>query len=73
MLNDRERQALCTVAEVLVEIRKLARRDGNHTAIAALADAVHNTPRLIAEGDPAMAWLVDSEQERAAALLRATA
>lgn len=57
-LSDNEREALNLTAEVLVRIRSLARGQQNDASSTAeilksihdLADAVHNTPRLIADG-----------------------
>jgi hypothetical protein len=68
-MEQMERDSLLCVSEVLVKIRKLAQLSGDKT-IAELAGAVHNTPRLIAEGNTAMRFLLVSERERAQELLR---
>ncbi|MBT2180861.1 hypothetical protein KKP06_23940 [Ralstonia pickettii] len=74
-LRDQDREALRLAAEVLVRIRWLARgqRSGHAAAttlkvIHDLADAVHNTPRLIADS-VLLPNLLEHEMNEAKALL----
>jgi hypothetical protein len=72
VIVEEDRRALLLVADVLVEIRRLAQRGASHATIEALAGSVHNTPRLIAAGATSMRWLIETEQARAAGLLAGT-
>ena len=71
MIEPNARAALELTTDVLIRIRFLALRGGSPQEIAALADSVHNTPKLVAHGlANEMAWLIEDESMRARGLLR---